>query len=169
MEGISPGRSTRKPDIPEADFCPEKILVPVDGSPNSFRALEVAAKIASKFHAEMRVLYVLQQASALLYAISAPGTPTIITDEYYTSAEEEASGFLSKMMTIARNNEVHCTEEIIRTASSIVNTIVTNSKADNVDLIVIGTRGLGGFRRMLLGSVSSGVVAHASCSVLVVR
>jgi nucleotide-binding universal stress UspA family protein len=39
----------------------------------------------------------------------------------------------------------------------------------HVDLIVVGSRGMGGFKRMLLGSVSSGILNHAHCSVLVVR
>ena len=41
--------------------------------------------------------------------------------------------------------------------------------AEKIDLIVMGTRGMGGFKKMLLGSVSSGVVTHAQCTVLVVR
>ncbi|HKM76807.1 MAG TPA: universal stress protein [Candidatus Bathyarchaeia archaeon] len=38
-----------------------------------------------------------------------------------------------------------------------------------VDLIVVGTRGLGGFKKLVMGSVSTAIVNHASCSVLVVR
>ena len=150
-------------------FYPRRILVPVDGSTNSFRAVGIAVKIAKKFGSEMRVLYVLQHVSTILQATSALGTPAQVIDQYYQSAEEEATGFLSQMMSIAKENQVRCTEEILRTSTSIVNAIILDAKPEGVDLIVIGTRGLGGFSRLLLGSISSGVVAHANCSVLVVR
>jgi len=161
-----PANQQREEDF---HFPPRKILVAVDGSSNSFRAVEIATKIAKRFGAEMRILYVLQSTSALLYAISGPGTPAVLSDQYFESAEDEATSFLGRMMSVAKGNGVHCTEEIVRTTSSIVNTIVLDAKAQSIDLIIIGTRGLGGFGRMLLGSISSGVVAHAGCSVLVVR
>jgi len=53
--------------------------------------------------------------------------------------------------------------------TSTVQGIVEFASNEKVDLIVIGTRGLSGFKRLLIGSVSSGVVAHAHCPVLVVR
>jgi nucleotide-binding universal stress UspA family protein len=152
-----------------SSFPPKRILVPVDGSSNSFRALDVAVRIAKKFSAEIRVLYVLQNLNIIVRATAAPGTPVQIIDQYYRSAEEEATSFLSQMMSIAKQNQVHCTEEILRTGSSIVNAIVLDARAEGTNLIVIGTRGLGGFDRLLLGNISSGVVAHAGCSVLVVR
>ena len=52
---------------------------------------------------------------------------------------------------------------------SVVEAIVNDAESRNVDLIVIGTRGLSGFTKLLIGSVSSGVVSHAHCSVFLVR
>ena len=52
---------------------------------------------------------------------------------------------------------------------SVVETILEQGDKSNVDLIVIGTRGLTGFKKLLVGSVSSGVISHAHCSVLIVR
>jgi nucleotide-binding universal stress UspA family protein len=52
---------------------------------------------------------------------------------------------------------------------SVVEAIVKLAEERNTDLIVIGTRGLTGFRKLLVGSVSSGVIAHAHCSVFIVR
>jgi nucleotide-binding universal stress UspA family protein len=47
--------------------------------------------------------------------------------------------------------------------------IVEYAERENIDLIVIGSRGLTGFRKLLLGSVASGVVTYAHCPVLVVK
>jgi len=51
----------------------------------------------------------------------------------------------------------------------VVETIISHAAKEDVDLIVVGTRGLGGFKKMLMGSVSSGIISHADCPVLVVR
>ena len=59
--------------------------------------------------------------------------------------------------------------EIIENVPSVVQAITDYASEWKVDLIVLGTRGLSGFRKLLLGSVSNGVLSHASCSVLVVR
>ena len=50
-----------------------------------------------------------------------------------------------------------------------LDSIVHYAEGKNTDLIVIGTKGRTGLKRFLLGSVASGVVAHAKCSVLVIR
>jgi len=55
------------------------------------------------------------------------------------------------------------------TVGSVVQAITDYAASEKIDLIVMGTRGMGGFKKMLLGSVSSGVVTHAQCAVLVVR
>ena len=47
--------------------------------------------------------------------------------------------------------------------------LVDYSEKNNVDLIIVGTRGITGFKKMLLGSVASGVVTYAHCPVLVIR
>ena len=59
--------------------------------------------------------------------------------------------------------------EVLRTASTIVETITDMATGEKIDLIVMGTRGLGGFKKLLMGSVSSGVVLHAPCNVLVIK
>ena len=59
--------------------------------------------------------------------------------------------------------------DIPEATTSVVETIVNQAAKENADLIIVGTRGLGGFKKLILGSVSNGVVSHAHCPVLVIR
>jgi len=59
--------------------------------------------------------------------------------------------------------------EILVAVNSVVKEIVEYAEKQDVDLIVIGTRGMSGLKRILLGSTSSGVVKYAHCPVLVVK
>ena len=67
------------------------------------------------------------------------------------------------------NNNIQLQPEVVVTATSIVSAIVEYAKNKDVDLIVIGTRGRSGFKKLLLGSVASGVVTNATCPVMVVK
>jgi nucleotide-binding universal stress UspA family protein len=59
--------------------------------------------------------------------------------------------------------------QVIATDTSIVGAIVEYAEREKIDLIVIGTRGRSGFKKLLLGSVPSGVVTYATCPVMVVK
>ncbi len=77
---------------------------------------------------------------------------------------------MKRILDSAKREGLSKVETLVEiSSSSIVETIVQVASAKKIDLIVIGTRGLGRFKRLLLGSVSSGVVTYAHCNVLVVR
>jgi len=59
--------------------------------------------------------------------------------------------------------------EFIIDPMSIVGAIVEYAERENIDVLVIGSRGLTGFKKLLVGSVASGVVTYASCPVMVVK
>ncbi|MGH9972303.1 MAG: universal stress protein, partial [Nitrososphaeraceae archaeon] len=59
--------------------------------------------------------------------------------------------------------------DVVTTPVSIVSTILEYAENENTDLIIIGTRGVTGFKRILLGSVASGIITYAHCPVLVIR
>ena len=66
------------------------------------------------------------------------------------------------------DDRTHKTEFIVDPAS-IVGAIVDYAERQNIDLIVIGSRGLSGFKKLLLGSTATGVVNYAHCPVLAVK
>src|SRR5579885_2923167 len=95
--------------------------------------------------------------------------PGAVLDRIYTDSTERANEIISKATEIARSEGVDSNAQILSNVRSIVQAIVEYSERNKADLIVLGTRGMSGFKRLLLGSVSSGVANHASCSVLIVR
>ncbi len=72
-------------------------------------------------------------------------------------------------MSEAKKRGIVVEANIPEATTSVVETIVNQAVRENADLIIVGTRGLGAFKKLILGSVSNGVVSHAHCPVLVIR
>jgi nucleotide-binding universal stress UspA family protein len=158
-----------KESTDSGSFPPTKILVPIDGSTNAKRALDVGIKISKTYGAELVVLNVIPTPSILVGAPAGFGmTPTGL-ESYYEQQENYANHFIEEATAIAKTHGVNARSEVARAANSIVEEIIDVAAREKIQLIVIGTRGLGGFRKLLQGSVSSGVAAHANCNVVVVR
>lgn len=132
----------------------------------------MATGIAQTYHVELLILNVIPNPSALIttlghsgFGISAAGM-----DQYFQQQEDAASIFITEALDLAKSEGIPKVDAKIEHAStSIVGEIIDVAAYSQVDLIVIGTRGLGGFKKLVMGSVSSGVVTHAHCNVLVVR
>ena len=138
-----------------------RILLATDGSPSAQQASEVAARIAKSFNSEVTVL-------SAIPSISAAAAP--LEGEYYSKLINKADDNVDNASSILKKAGVAVSEkEVPQGRASIVETIVEYATKDKTDLVVLGTRGLGGFKRAVLGSVSSGVAAHAPCATLVVR
>jgi len=95
--------------------------------------------------------------------------PQSTYDQYFIYADERANEIVNEQVALAKDKVANVKGLVIRTQYTIVEEIISIAEREKVDLIVMGTRGLGGFKKLLMGSVSSGVVNHAHCSVLVVR
>jgi nucleotide-binding universal stress UspA family protein len=156
-----------------------KILVGIDGSQLSKDAAGYAIQIAKIDNAELIVIHVLSAKlggyehtpKPLLFGL--PATPSSVNNIIETS-EKEAQRWLARikqqLLTDDENIGVKIrTEVIIASTARIAAEIVDYGQQQNVDLIVVGTKGRSGFKRLLLGSVASGVVTYAHCPVLVVK
>jgi nucleotide-binding universal stress UspA family protein len=132
-----------------------RILVPIDSSPNAKRALEVGVELALNFRAELLILNAVR----------------IDKYGYHHSrhTESEAQQLVDQAVFSARDKGVAVKGLVRRAEVSVVKAIIDCAAEQKIDLIVIGTRGQGGFEKLLLGSVSSGTLAHSTCNILVVR
>jgi nucleotide-binding universal stress UspA family protein len=153
----------------------KKILVPLDGSEHSLRALNVAVQIAKKFDSKITLIHVYSvtvrpamvpeptplatfgvpvmtqtEVSSIVEAIRKAGSRILAEGEQKVKAEG--------VEVETKLEEGHAVQEIIRV-----------SKEGNYDLIVMGARGISKLREILLGSVSDAVMHHATCPVLVVK
>ena len=150
----------------EPPELPKKILVAIDGSENSMRALETSKLLAKVYKSELEMLSVLQTPVSV---IGNPSMNGVFWDEYFAKGKAETEKWLDQLVKSAEEEGIEACAKIVEESPSVVGSIVDTAQAEDADLIVIGTRGLGGFRRLVLGSVSSGIAEHAHCDVLVVR
>ena len=138
------------------------ITVGVDGSEHSRRALEWAIREAGLRGAALTVLAVHQVAanhwtgSPDLYPADQP-----VTEAMRRAAEEALQKAVSQV------GEPGPASVTVRAVSGLAAQELVAASAD-ADLLVVGSRGGGGFARLLLGSVSSQVVSHAACPVVVI-
>jgi len=138
-----------------------RVLVAVDGSPNSARAARVAVTMAKKYEAELHVLHVIPQPPYML-------TPDSLED-YYRDTKKAAERWVDEVVSLGNSQGLKVKGMILEHAPSVVEFISDYAAKNEVDLVVVGTRGLGGFKKLVIGSTSAGTVSHAPCSVLVVR
>jgi nucleotide-binding universal stress UspA family protein len=157
-----------------------KILIPIDGSQPSINAVDCAIALSKKERdsGNTQLLIALHVVfSQLGYAYSSAGafgssgltTPDAVKDLLEDAKKEAQQWFYKIKEKTNSNNNIQLQTEVIVTATSIVSAIVEYAKNKNVDLIIIGTRGRSEFKKLLLGSVASGVIIHATCPVMIVK
>ncbi len=146
-------------------FFPKKILLATDGSEEATLATEAATELSKNTASEVHLAYVLPTPERLAYPHH---YPTEVREDIFEQAKKDAGEFLEKQAEQIRSGGGSVTEAHVRTGRPD-HEIVSLSDDLGVGLIVIGSRGLTGMRRALLGSVSDSVVRHAHCPVMVVR
>jgi nucleotide-binding universal stress UspA family protein len=151
--------------IEEEDDIPlKRILVALDGSDFSFRAAKYAIKIAKMANAEIFFMH-----SVVNPPYGDPRSAGMMISAYIKEATELAELWYINAGNMASEQGVKFAAETIFDVASASDSIVNYAESKKVDLIVVGTKGRTGLKRLILGSVASGVVTHASCPVLITR
>ncbi len=139
----------------------KNILVPYDGSSHSKHALKVALDIAKKYNSNISLVTILDTspgywAHASLWDKAIGGARTLVTKEF------------ESFESAAKKAKVSFNSEIIEN-KSVPKIIVSYSKSKKIDLVLLGAHGISGWDKLILGSVSDGIVHRVRCPVLVVR
>jgi nucleotide-binding universal stress UspA family protein len=135
----------------------QKILVPVDGSDHSMRALKEAINLAKMTDGKITLMHVNRKESPMSRSSNSKDEITQSNGKSILAADKkivEAEGL--SVDTIMAEGKV--AEEIVRTA-----------KEGSFDLVIIGARGLSRVEEIMLGSVSCGVAEKAPCPVIVTK
>ncbi len=143
---------------------PTRILLATDGSSEARLAATTAADLAKSTGSELHVLHV--GAGHPLYEASGLSG---IAEEVLDAQRREAQRVLDEQLRLVGESGVPVEEAHLNIDERPDRTIVHLSEDLGAGLIVMGSKGRGGIRRALMGSVSDAVVRHAHCPVLVVR
>jgi nucleotide-binding universal stress UspA family protein len=144
-----------------------RILVAVDGSNPSLNASTFAIDIAKRYDAGLIVLHVIDPRYRELEIAISPRPGRF--KEIEKKVMEDAQKILDTVRQKATEKNVNVKMDAISSFTSVVKDIVHYAKVNNADIIVIGNRGMTGFKKLLVGSVASGVVTYSDCPVLVVK
>ena len=159
MESTDEGKEYRE------DFLPSRIMVCFDGSTHSLRALNAGISIASRYQALL----------IAAYAIPLPLNGFGLGEPYYEwdQFEKAASGKIEKLLKpySKKATAANVTLDIryLGGTVSVPESLLDAAKDSACDLIIMGSRGLGGFRGMMLGSVSQAMVTNSKVPVLIVK
>lgn len=142
----------------------QRILVPIDGSLNSERALREAISFARFHHAQLMLVHVLED---IHYADL---ENYINYAEIMKSFKDSARKMLEKASQEARQADVEVTEKLlVASGRRVAHVLVEEASQWPADLIIIGTHGRSGFNRLLLGSIAEGVLRISPVPVLLIR
>ena len=141
-----------------------RILVGLDGSDYSLKALDLAIDLAKKYQSQIVLVHVVMRQ---IYAINPPEAGVLAGTAIVRELEADGKAILAKgeeavkaqgVLVETRLKQGVPAEELLRTAAD-----------EKVDLIVLGSRGLSQVKAFFLGSVSDKVSHHAKCPTLIVR
>jgi nucleotide-binding universal stress UspA family protein len=137
----------------------ERILVSVDGSPNSDRAVEAAAEVARVHGSTLNICHAFHIPEQY---------KTDLLDELEEALVGDAEKILSHAAGVAEKANVAAETKLLKKGHP-TEAIVAHARELGVDLIVVGVRGRTPDQARAMGSVSAAIAGQASCSVLLVK
>jgi nucleotide-binding universal stress UspA family protein len=141
---------------------PTRILLPIDFSPSSQAALEMAADLAKHFHAELHLVNVI------------PVFPTTTLPDVIPESE-----FIQEVRTFAEQHLAKCHAALaargvkstssVEVGNDIAGSILEVVEREHIDMVVISTHGISGWHPLVFGSIAEKVVKLVQCPLLLLR
>jgi nucleotide-binding universal stress UspA family protein len=145
-----------------------KILVAIDGSEHSFKASEYALELAKSFGAQLYAVTVTYIPASDHLSQKEVLSKSLVEDSSNNSMKD-AGNWFENFTQNAKEDNIQLKTELINSARPVDYVILEYAKEQKIDLIVVGTKGRTGFKKLLLGSIASSIVTYAHCPVMVVK
>jgi len=148
----------------------KKILLAMDGSESSFRASRYAIGLAKVVGSEITLVHVLdniRQGGAI--GLQARFGNIRPLTGFFKASENAARKWTKRVEREAENSGVKLSTKIVLDQSSKAEEILKYAKKSKADLIILGTRGFGRLRTLIIGSVANAVLGNVKCPVLIVK
>ena len=150
------------PEVRAFPSIPSKILLPIDFSPSSQAALEMAADLAHHFHAELYLVNVI------------PYFPTTTIPDLIPEAR-----FIQEQRTFAERHLGKCKAALasrgvksnssVEVGNDVVGNIMEVVEREHIDMVIISTHGISGWHPLVFGSIAEKVVKLVQCPLLLLR
>jgi len=140
------------------------ILLPIDGSDSSARAVAVGAELAKAVGAEVTLMTAVEQYPGGMMG----GVYRAEDNPMHQAARDAATHWLATAQAIVAQHGIKANEVVLQ-GRTVYQSILDGAKTSGADLIVMGTHGAGAIERLLVGSQTQRVLAHTNIPVLVLR
>ena len=140
-------------------------MVAIDGSDHSKKAAEFAIEIAKLWNAQLYFIHVLEETKIPNWFKGFAEVEQLGTEDYFEVADRR---LFAPLIARAKESEIQ-SFRCIRARGDPADEILRNADRKEIDLIVMGSRGLGKFSRVFLGSVSNKVLSNAKCTCITVK
>ncbi len=144
----------------------KNVLLPADGSENGERALQHAIELVKLSGGSLIICHVANIVSVISGFDQVPSGAGYVSEQMASELEDSGKEVLEKLVKmVPQDVPVKTVFEV----GSPGPTLAAVAEKNEVDLIVMGSRGLGPIKGIFMGSVSSYIVSHAKCPVLIVK
>lgn len=142
----------------------KKIAIPFDGSVCSKHAFDMAFNLAQKYNSKLILIICIEKINGSWYGKDL----SLFYQKDVKKYKEKILKETSKLESISKKKKITTMTKIFVT-DSVVEQILSSTKSNKIDLIVMGSHGRTGIDKLILGSITNGIVQRSKIPVLVVR
>lgn len=151
----------------------KRILVPIDKSGYKDKIIDHGIKLAKALGSEIIVIHVIDVSFVARQmdtaAVTQEHNEKVYKEAYEDALKKQAERIVGEAKLIGEKEGIRVATEVVNDVHPVADVIIDYAKKKDIDLILLGTKGLAGLEKFLLGSIASQVISHANCPVLAVR